>query len=82
MTLALSSIRDRAEALWRELLDLPIIAPDADFFDLGGDSMRAIEMLVTILGEADTSIDLEVYFDRPTLGHLISMIEEAIGGAG
>ncbi|KPI16614.1 amino acid adenylation domain protein [Actinobacteria bacterium OK074] len=34
-------------AVWREVLDLPEVSPDDDFFDLGGDSLRVIRLVST-----------------------------------
>ena len=70
------SISDHAEAVWCQLLNVPAVGRDDDFFDLGGDSMLAIKMLLDILGEAGAHIDFERYFERPTLGQLLAMIEE------
>ncbi len=70
----MSDIRLYAHALWCDLLDRASVGDDEDFFDLGGDSMLAIKMLVAVLAKADASIDLELFFERPTLGYLLSLI--------
>ncbi len=35
-------------AIWRIALDRPDVGPDDDFFDMGGDSLRALELLFAI----------------------------------
>lgn len=36
---------EQVTALWREILGVDPVAPDANFFELGGDSMRAVTLL-------------------------------------
>ena len=59
-----------ARAIWREQLGLDDIAPDADFFTLGGDSLDAI----AVLGRMQTSgyrVDAARFLAKPTLAVLV-----------
>jgi amino acid adenylation domain-containing protein len=44
----LEPLLERVTALWTDLLRVAVVAPDANFFELGGDSMQAISLLRAI----------------------------------
>lgn len=71
----------RLGALWREVLGLPRIGPDDNFFDLGGVSLTA-SLLVELI-EKEYGVELSVLeaFRRPTLRAMASSIEAAAGRA-
>ncbi|MFN0055393.1 MAG: amino acid adenylation domain-containing protein [Planctomycetales bacterium] len=61
--------------LWEELLGIEGIGIDDDFFELGGDSLRAISMtgrLQQLLGEP---VYVVVLFDSPTVARLAAYLE-------
>jgi phthiocerol/phenolphthiocerol synthesis type-I polyketide synthase E len=72
------TIRDRLGALWTEALGHPDIAADADFFDLGGNSLTAVELMARIREVFDVRMSIAVMFEHPTLGGLA----EALRGEG
>ena|SRR5437899_7248897 len=41
----LNPLEKEIERIWKEMLDLPSIDPNADFFELGGDSIYAVQTL-------------------------------------
>jgi nonribosomal peptide synthetase DhbF len=61
--------------LWSELLEVPAIDPDKDFFALGGYSMLAAEMTRRISAEDGVDIGLGEFFENCTVGGLAAMIE-------
>jgi phthiocerol/phenolphthiocerol synthesis type-I polyketide synthase E len=67
-------LNDYVSRLWRELLNVPEIADADDFFDLGGNSMLAIRMLVAVSGYAGQDFDMEAFFRTPTLATLRRLI--------
>jgi hypothetical protein len=60
--------------LWRRTLGVSIVARDDDFFGLGGSSMQAVEMLVTVLEKLKTDLEFEKFFAKPSIATLLQAI--------
>lgn len=54
-------------AIWAEVIGQPVTDPDDDFFDLGGHSMLASEVLALIRREGAGRVSLRLLFDHPRL---------------
>lgn len=65
----------RLRGLWSALLGRPEIADDADFFDLGGNSLTAVELMAEVHGEFGVDLGLVTLFDHPTLDALAAQID-------
>ncbi|TVV75822.1 non-ribosomal peptide synthetase [Sphingomonas solaris] len=65
----------RLRALWNEVLQRPAADedPDRDFSDLGGDSLRLLELRLAIERAFGRDIDVEAFLDRPTLRRLAGL---------
>ena len=46
------------------------IGPDTDFFDLGGNSLTAVELMAAVRTEFDVELRTIVLFEHPTLDAL------------
>lgn len=71
------SWEERIASVWQEVLGLPLIGRDDDFFALGGDSMKALRSMMRIHSElkwADT-------YRHPTLDGLAAHLRSVIGAA-
>lgn len=77
-----ADIARRLPAIWRELLNIDgPIDRDADFFDLGGDSLRAV-MLQAMIEEAfQKTLPAEEFFAAPTFANLLRLLESEQTGA-
>lgn len=64
-----------AEVL-REVLDLPRVGLDDDFLELGGDSLRAIEVANLLEERVGLQVTLEEVFDAATVRGLVHGAEE------
>lgn len=53
-----------------EVLDVPRVGLDDDFLELGGDSLRAIEVLNLLAERAGLVVELEQLFDAATVRNL------------
>ena len=73
-----TDLERRLAAIWREVLDLPEVGAEDDFFALGGDSFKAIRV-VRRCGEGVAVMDL---FRHPTVRGLAACIERGGGGEG
>ncbi|MGW9434795.1 non-ribosomal peptide synthetase [Streptomyces sp. NPDC055607] len=72
----------RLRALWAELLELPAVEPDGDFFALGGNSLLALRLINRIHDELGVELQFGQVFEAPTARALAARIEENGGPAG
>lgn len=71
----------RLGALWAELLDLPAVEPDSDFFALGGNSLLALRLIGRIERDLGTELQFGEIFEAPTVRALAERIEDRDGVA-
>ena len=65
-----------ADEIWIEIFGSEAAArPDVNFFDLGGDSLRAVSLFTLIEERVGRTIAVESFFERPTLAHLRSLVQ-------
>ncbi|MFE2945095.1 acyl carrier protein [Streptomyces sp. NPDC059255] len=57
-----------------EALEIEAVAPDADFFELGGQSFDAAKLVVRLREEVDVPVSLSDFFQEPTARHLTNVI--------
>lgn len=63
---------------WCKVLDSDSAnAPDANFFDHGGDSLKFAELVVAIESHFSCQIPIQQFFEDPTLSTLTSLVERA-----
>ncbi len=62
-------------AIWSELLQVPNIGVNDDFFDLGGQSLMAIRAVARIRDAFSVDISLRNMFEQPALGALADVID-------
>ena len=74
----LTEMEQQLVEVWESLLGLEGIQPDCHFFEVGGDSLTALRMLVQLDKRLGMSFTLADLFKAPTLGELAKVIE---GGA-
>ncbi|MFI9319374.1 amino acid adenylation domain-containing protein [Kitasatospora aureofaciens] len=68
--------------LFAEVLALPEVGPDDDFFELGGDSLRALRLVSRLEAELGRALDIELLFDAGTVRELSAAIGPASDAAG
>jgi phthiocerol/phenolphthiocerol synthesis type-I polyketide synthase E len=62
-------------AIWQDLLGAPCVAPDQNYFDLGGDSSLAVQMFATIEKVFGIKLPLATLYDAPTIAELAALLE-------
>jgi amino acid adenylation domain-containing protein len=63
--------------IWQDFFGLHQVGIDDDFFELGGDSLKAITMVYRIHQGTDVKVPLEEFFKRPYIRVLSEYIETA-----
>jgi amino acid adenylation domain-containing protein len=63
-----------------ELLQLQQVGVNDDFFELGGDSLRAVQLLTHIQGAFQVELSLRSLFGAPTVAGLARQLAQARGG--
>ena len=63
-------------AIWAETIGLDRVLVDDDFFELGGNSLVAVQLIARISREAGVRLPMRTLFDTPTVGGLAARIEQ------
>lgn len=69
--------RDALAVLWMHVLGVRRVAPEDDFFALGGTSLGAVRMLARVHRELGVYVELSDFMCEPTLRALRALCEEA-----
>ncbi|KAE8561283.1 non-ribosomal peptide synthetase [Paenibacillus polymyxa] len=77
---AVSSTERKVGEIWETVLGLNRVRSDDNFFDLGGDSLKATLLLARVHQEFGKRIPLNVLFHSPTVSTLTKVIEGAKQG--
>jgi phthiocerol/phenolphthiocerol synthesis type-I polyketide synthase E len=66
-------------SLWAEFLGSEDVGPDDDFFDLGGNSLSAVELMTAIRERLGIEMSIAMLLDAPTLGAMEAALRELSG---
>lgn len=72
-----SSIESGIARMWRELLDMQDIAPEDDFFALGGHSLTAVRLFAQIRSQFAVDLPLATLFQASTLAGFTAIVAKA-----
>lgn len=72
------NVRQRISALWEELLAIEGINLEANFFELGGDSMTAIRLLRRLREEVHPEVKLDDVYEFPSISQLSDRVEQLL----
>lgn len=61
--------------IWQRVLQLPSVDPDDNFFDLGGDSVLAVQMFADIAEACGRQLPPVMIYHVPTIAALVAVIE-------
>ncbi|MFI9788333.1 amino acid adenylation domain-containing protein [Kitasatospora sp. NPDC051984] len=62
--------------IWRELLGVPEVGAEDDFFDLGGHSLLATRVASRLSARTGTDVPLDLIFEHPVLAELARRLPE------
>jgi phthiocerol/phenolphthiocerol synthesis type-I polyketide synthase E len=68
--------------IWQELLGVDSIAPDQNYFDLGGDSSVAVHLFAQIEREFKVKLPLATLFEAPTIEELSRVLRREATSSG
>jgi len=71
----------RLTRIWQEMLDVESISPDQNYFDLGGDSILAVQLFIQIEQEFKVKLPLATLFDAPTIRELAEVLQPEVSSA-
>ncbi len=63
--------------IWKELLDIEEVGVSNSFFDLGGHSLIATQLMSRIRQSFGVDLELRVLFETPTISGLVHHVEQA-----
>ncbi len=63
--------------IWREILDVDRVSINDDFFDLGGDSLLAVELFLRTEKALGKSLPRSILIEASTIAHLAGLIDAA-----
>ena len=67
-------VEERVVGIWEEVLGVPKIGIDDDFFLLGGDSLAGLQVLSKMRSELDVELPLESFFEARTVAGMADVI--------
>src|SRR5690349_13026821 len=62
--------------IWEAVLRRPGVETHANFFDIGGDSLKAMEVVARVSEILQVDLPLMAFFEDPTVTHLAAVIDE------
>jgi amino acid adenylation domain-containing protein/FkbH-like protein len=71
-----SPVEQQLAGIWREVLHMNEIGARDNFFDLGGNSLLAVQIISRVREQCDVELPISALFDAPT----ISLLAEALSG--
>ncbi|MEC3978261.1 non-ribosomal peptide synthetase [Amycolatopsis sp. H20-H5] len=76
------STRARVAAIWQEVLDVPELADDDDFFVLGGHSLKVTRVASRVKAAFGVNVPLRLLFANPTVKAFAVAVDELLGQPG
>jgi enterobactin synthetase component F len=75
-------LEERMCRLVADVLDLPLVGPDDDFFALGGDSLSVLRLVALLAEETGAALGLADVFAAPTAAELARLVAHGSPGDG
>jgi amino acid adenylation domain-containing protein len=76
-----AALDDSLTLLWSQVLGVESIGPDANFFDLGGDSLLATQLVSRLRTRLGIELPISALFEGPTLRQFAQRVRQAPAAA-
>jgi amino acid adenylation domain-containing protein len=73
-----STVKERIQAMWKDLLAIEGVDPEANFFELGGDSLTAIRLLRRLREDLHAEVKLGDVYEFPSITKLSERVEQLL----
>ncbi len=70
-----SDIEHRVAAIWSDILQAARIGVHDDFFELGGRSLNAVQVMARVREAFQVELPMRRFFDEPTVAGLANAVE-------
>jgi 3-oxoacyl-(acyl-carrier-protein) synthase/acyl carrier protein len=70
-------VEEKLTDIWQSFFGIKEIDPNEDFFQLGGDSLKAMTVISEIHKELNVKVPLAEFFNRPTIRELADYIDNS-----
>jgi len=74
-----SASEEALAGIFAEVLRRPSVETGDNFFDIGGDSLKAMEVIVRVGEVLQVELPLFAFFEDPTVSHLAAVVDELKG---
>lgn len=71
-------IEETLESIWQEVLGLDRIGRAASFFELGGTSLKATQIVTRIYQKLKATVSIKDLFIKPTIAELATLVDKLI----
>jgi amino acid adenylation domain-containing protein len=71
--------QETVAALWRDVLGVSVVGANQDFFALGGDSLKAMQVAARVRAVLNVELPVRVLFEEPTVARLSAWIAHSRG---
>ena len=69
-------------AVWQDVLARDDVGVHSDFFDLGGQSLAAAQVVARLIDTFDVELPVTAVFEHPTVAELAGAVDDALTGTG
>jgi len=73
-----SELESRLADLWQQVLGLDRVGRSDNFFSVGGNSLKSIQVLVRLKDAYGINVPVRDFFNAPTIGALAVVVEQAL----
>lgn len=72
------SLASRITSIWKEVLEVEQVEHEDNFFDLGGNSLRAVQALLAIEAVCERELPVAFLYQHPTFSDLIAALQSEL----